>query len=98
MLVPWYFWYYFSSDMRFVIYIYTCCCLTCSHDKQNSPAQYLADAAVADPELAGDVTRTYALMGQLHYPLPHHVRQGPPVYKHPTQLIHPSMPCGHRQQ
>lgn len=62
------------------------------------PAQYLADAAMADPELAGDITWTYTLMGQLHYPLPHHIRQGPPVYKHPTQLIHPSMPCGHRQQ
>lgn len=38
------------------------------------PAQDLADAAVADPQLPGDVAGSHPLVSQLHYPLPHHVR------------------------
>lgn len=57
------------------------------------PAQDLADAAVADPQLSGDVAGPDALVGQLHDPLPHHVREGSAVHKHPAELIHTAVPC-----
>lgn len=38
------------------------------------PAQDLAHTAVADPQLPGDVTGSDTLVGQLYYPLPHHIR------------------------
>lgn len=38
------------------------------------PAQDLADAAVADPQLPGNVTGSHPLVSQLHDPLSHHVR------------------------
>lgn len=57
------------------------------------PAQNFADASVAHAQLARDVAGPDALVGQLHYPLPDHVREGPAVHKHAPELIHPAMPC-----
>lgn len=39
-----------------------------------SPAQDLADAAVTDPQLSGDVTGSDSLMRELHDSLAHDVR------------------------
>lgn len=47
-----------------------------------SPSQDLADTAVADTELAGDVTGTHALVGHVHDALPDHLRKRTAVHKH----------------
>ena len=52
-----------------------------------SPAEDFGDTSMGDPELPGDVAGPDPLVGQLHYPLPHHVRQGTTVHKHPSQLV-----------
>lgn len=52
------------------------------------PGQDLGHAAMGDPQLPGDVTRSDAVVGQLHYSLPDDVRQRPPVHKHAAQLVH----------
>lgn len=33
------------------------------------------------------------MVGQFHYPLPDHVREGPAVNEHTPELVHPAMPC-----
>ncbi|TNN83773.1 hypothetical protein EYF80_005949 [Liparis tanakae] len=66
-------------------------CRACP-ESVHPPAQDLADAAVADPQLSGDVAGPDALVGQLHYPLPHHVREGSAVHKHPAELVHTPVP------
>lgn len=58
----------------------------------DSPPQDLADAAVTDPQLPGDVTGPDSLVGQLHYPLSDHVREGSAVHKHAAELVHTSVP------
>ncbi|TNN80925.1 hypothetical protein EYF80_008930 [Liparis tanakae] len=46
--------------------------------------------------LSGDVAGPDALVSQLHDPLPHHVREGSAVHKHPAELVHAAVPCvGH---
>lgn len=50
----------------------------------NSPAQDLADAAVADSELPGDVTGPNPLMGHVHDALPDHFRKWAAINKHST--------------
>lgn len=57
----------------------------------NPPSEYFADAAMRDPELAGDITRPDPLVGQFHDPLPDHVGQGTAIDEHPSQLIHAAM-------
>ncbi|GIY47078.1 hypothetical protein CEXT_750591 [Caerostris extrusa] len=57
------------------------------------PSQYLGDAPVGDPELPADVAGPDPLVGQLHYPLPDHVRQGPAVHEHAAQLVHAAVAC-----
>ena len=48
------------------------------------PAKDLADTAMADSELAGDVAGPHALVGQVHDALTHHFRQGSAVHKGPS--------------
>lgn len=48
---------------------------------------------MAHTQLPGYVAGPDALVGQFHYPLPDHVREGSAVYKHAPELIHPAMPC-----
>lgn len=62
------------------------------------PAQDLADTTMADPQLPGDVTGPHPLVRQLHYPLPHHVREGPPVHEHPSELVHSPVPWVHGRE
>lgn len=55
------------------------------------PAKYFADAAVADTELPGDVTRSDPLVGELHDPLANNIWEGAAIHKNTPQLIHASM-------
>lgn len=55
------------------------------------PAKYFADAAMADAELPGDVTRPDPLVGELHDPLANDIWEGAAVHKNTPQLIHASM-------
>ncbi len=48
------------------------------------PAQDLADAAVADPQLAGDVAGSHSLVCHVHDPLPDDLRERASIYKHAT--------------
>lgn len=52
------------------------------------PRQYLGYTAVGYPELSGDVTRSDAAVRELDDPLPHDVRQWPPVHEDATQLVY----------
>lgn len=56
------------------------------------PAEDLADAAVADAQLPGDVARSNPLVSQLHDALAHHVREGSSVDEHPAELVHTPVP------
>lgn len=47
-----------------------------------SPSQDLADAAVTDAQLSGDVTRPDPLVGHVHDALSDHLRKRAPIYKH----------------
>lgn len=47
-----------------------------------SPAQDLADTAMADPQLTGDVTGPNALMSHVHNALPDDLRERASIYKH----------------
>lgn len=58
------------------------------------PAENLADAAMADSELSGNVAGPDSVVSQLHDPLPHHVGQGTTVHKHPAELVHAAVTCG----
>lgn len=55
------------------------------------PAEYFADAAVADAELPGDVTRPDPLVGELHDPLANDIWERAAVHKNTPQLVHASM-------
>lgn len=57
------------------------------------PAQDLADTAVTDTQLPGDVTGPHPLMGQVHDALAHTSRQRAPIHKGSAQLVQPSMAC-----
>lgn len=48
---------------------------------------------MAHSQLAWNVTGPDTLVGQFHYPLPDHIREGPAVNKHTPKLVHPAMPC-----
>lgn len=52
------------------------------------PGENLGHTAVGDPQLPGDVARSYAVVGKLHYSLPNDVRQRPPIHKNAAQLVH----------
>ena len=62
------------------------------------PAQYLADTSMADSELSGDVTRPNPLVRELYDSLPHHVWEGPAVYEHAPQLVHPTVSWRKREE
>lgn len=47
-----------------------------------SPAQDLADTAMADPQLTGDVAGPNTLMSHVHNALPDDLRERAPIYKH----------------
>lgn len=42
---------------------------------------------MADAQLAGNVARPDAVVGELDDPLPHQVRQGAPIHENSTQLV-----------
>ncbi len=48
------------------------------------PSQDLADAAVADAELPGDVAGPNPLVGHVHNALPDHLRKRASINKHST--------------
>ena len=48
---------------------------------------------MGDAELAADVAGPDALVRQVYNPLPHHVRQRPPVDEDPAQLVHSAVAC-----
>lgn len=52
--------------------------------RTSSPSQDLADAAVADPELPGDVAGPDALVSHVHDALPDHLRKRASINKHST--------------
>ena len=57
------------------------------------PCEYFGHAAVADQELPGDVTGPDPHEGQLHYPPPDILGQGPTIDKHPAQLVNTRLAC-----
>lgn len=46
---------------------------------------------MGDSQLAGDVTGSHAVVGQLHYPLPDDVGEWPAVDEHASQLVDPAV-------
>lgn len=53
---------------------------------------------MADAKLAGNVAWPDTLVRQLYNSLSHHIRQRPPVHKHPPKLVHPSVPWKENQR
>ena len=51
---------------------------------------------MTDQELPGDVTGPDPHEGQLHYPPPDILGQGPPIDKHPAQLVNTRLACNNQ--
>ena len=46
-----------------------------------------------DSQLAGDIARSDAIVGQLDNPLADEIRQWPPVHEHSSKLIYSTVTC-----
>ena len=62
------------------------------NDKDRSPVEDLRDAAMADPQLPADHTRSHPGRRHLDNLQPHVVWQRPPVDEHAAHLVDPALP------